>query len=353
VRKRLLLLCLILSSSAATVADTRTRSSSYLTLYVDNDLFGGTDRNYTNGLRLSWISPATQLHTFIPLRKELEDLAGVTGDYRFLRAISGFNRDSVEAGTLELNYGLSLTQLIFTPKDAQSEVQPPGERRYAGWLGLGFSVHARDERAMNSAELILGTTGPRSLARQSQNLIHDVRNIEKFSAWNEQVPNELTADLSFIQKRRLPIRDGPGMRVDGFSEWGVRLGSMQTTAHFGTFIRAGINLPADFSDPRLSPTAYSHKFFSGGSAAAHSLSYFGLFGAGAHGVAHDATLDGPLFDSFKTGNRREPWYGEMFAGFAVRWRSVELSYVHTWRSRTFREEESYTEFGSLALRLEL
>lgn len=32
------------------------RGSGYLTFYFDNDLFGGSDQNYTNGLRLSWIS---------------------------------------------------------------------------------------------------------------------------------------------------------------------------------------------------------------------------------------------------------------------------------------------------------
>ncbi|MEZ5300255.1 MAG: DUF2219 family protein [Verrucomicrobiales bacterium] len=30
-------------------------------LYLDNDLFGGTDENYTNGARLSWISKARHI----------------------------------------------------------------------------------------------------------------------------------------------------------------------------------------------------------------------------------------------------------------------------------------------------
>ena len=40
------------------------------------------------------------------------------------------------------------------------------------------------------------------------------------------------------------------------------------------------------------------------------------------------------------------------AGFALRWRVLEFSYVHTWRSREF-EAQSGFDFGSLALRLQL
>ena len=46
---------------AATASAYATNERGYLTFYLDNDLFGGTDRNYTNGARLSWISEAAPL----------------------------------------------------------------------------------------------------------------------------------------------------------------------------------------------------------------------------------------------------------------------------------------------------
>jgi len=339
------------SSAAAEIA----RAPGYFTFYLDNDMFGGSDKNYTNGVRFSWISEGEKLQEFVPARGQLEKLAGVGGDYRLVRAVSGFDKDSVENGTLELNYGLSLTQLMYTPTDPLSTTQPPGQRRYAGWLGLGFSVHARDPHALNSAELIFGTTGPRSLAEQSQDFVHELRDIQRFEGWDDQIPNEFTLDLSFVQKRRLRIHDAPstGFSVDGFSEWGVRLGSMRTQAYAGGFFRAGLNLPADFSDPRLSSTAYSHQFFGGESVQEKPWSVYALFGADLTGVAFDATLDGPMFDDFDTGNHREPWYADAFVGFGLRWRTVEFSYVHTWRSKTFREERRHSDFGSVALRLQL
>lgn len=331
------------------------RRRGYLTGYLDNDLFGGTDANYTNGVRLSWISEGEPLFNIFPARRQLEQLAGSGGDYKVIRAISGFDDESVRNGTLELNYGLSLTQLMFTPEDPAAVMQPVGQRRYAGWLALGFSVHARDDRALNSVELLLGTTGPNSLAADAQDLIHDVRDIEKFRGWDDQIPNEFTVDLSFTQKRRLRFLDRreTGFSVDGFSEAGARLGTYRTDAFFGGFFRIGFNLPADFSDPRITATAYSHKFFDNEQLANRLWSAYALFGFTGTVVAHDASLDGPLFRDFDTGNDREPLLGELFAGFGLRWRMVELSYVHTFRTQTYEEQGGGTDFGSLALRVQL
>jgi len=346
----LLLICLLLGVSPLA------QSEGYLTFYLDNDLFAGTDRNYSNGARLSWISDSKPLFNFAPAKETLKDLISEPGGLSRFGLLSGFNPDNVREEKLELSYGLSLTQLMFTPETFDAPTQPIGERRYAGWLGLGFSVHARDEKAINSAELILGTTGSWSLAEKSQNLIHDIRSIERFEGWQDQIPNEVTLDFSFLQKRRAAfLPDGPrGLRADGLFEWGTRIGTFRTAARLGGFFRVGFNLPADFSDPRLSALAYSHRYFDNGNGDGRDWSAYLLFGLTGNVILHDATLDGPLFRSFDTGNTREPWVGELFAGFGLRWRVLEFSYVHTWRSREFEEKASEGfDFGSLAVRLQL
>lgn len=328
----------------------------YLTFYLDNDLFAGTDRNYTNGIRLSWISEGQPLLDIMPARRTLERIAGEEEGYRLIGLLSGFDPERVREHDLELNYGLSLTQLMFTPEDFSPPTQPEDERRYAGWLALGFSVHARDENAVNSVELLLGATGPWSLAKEAQDLVHDIRDIERFEGWSEQIPNEITLDLSFLQKRRAGfLPESPrGLSADGLFEWGLRLGTFRTAARLGGFYRIGFNLPVDFSDPRLSALAYSHRYFEHERGPGRDWSAYLLFGVTGQGVAHDATLDGPLFRSFDTGNTREPWVGEVFGGFGIRWRMLEFSYVHTWRTREFEEKRgSSFDFGSLAVRLQL
>ncbi|MEE4361093.1 MAG: lipid A deacylase LpxR family protein [Pseudomonadales bacterium] len=324
----------------------------YVTSYLDNDLFGGTDRNYTNGVRFSWISENRELDEVGPVQRRLRRLTGDPESAKLFRRVTGFDDPSA----INYNTGLSLTQLMFTPEDLTDPEQPVGQRRYAGWLGLGFSLHAKDDEILNSVEFILGITGEPSLAQESQNLIHDLRNFDKFAGWQAQIPTEVTADLSFVQKRRadfLPERR-LGFRVDGLTEWGVRLGSFRTSANVGGFFRIGLNLPPDFSDPRLSANAYSHRYFDDGGGYDGPWSVYGLFGATGRAVAFDATLDGPLFEDFDTGNNREPWVGEVFVGFGVRYRIAELSYVHTWRTREYSEQQDdYADFGSLALRIRI
>lgn len=330
-------------------------SRGFLTFYLDNDLFSGEDQDYTNGARLSWISENRPAFGYLPARQVLEKLSGADEASSMIRRISGFERGDMERGNVVVNYGLSVTQLMFTPADFESPVQPVGERRYAGWLGLGFSLHAKNERVLNSAELILGTVGPRSYAEEAQDFIHDIRGIPEFQGWDDQIPNEFTLDLSLIQKRRLRFLERPerNFSVDGFTEWGARLGSFRTLAHAGGFFRFGFHLPADFTDPRISATAYSQSLFENSRPTDSDWSLYGLVGAGAAAVLFDATLDGPLFKNFDTGNTRETWVGETYLGFGLRWKSLEFSYVHTFRSEEYAEQSGGSEFGSLALLLRL
>jgi len=343
------------AQSAAPTDSPDGEAGGLLTLYLDNDLFSGEDQDYTNGVRASWISENRPAFGFLPARGVLEKLSGADEAGSLVRTLSGFERGDIEHGNVVLNYGLSVTQLMFTPADAESPVQPVGERRYAGWLGVGFSLHAKNEDVLNSAELILGTVGPRSYAKESQDLIHGLRGIPKFQGWDDQVPNEFTLDLSFIQKRRARFleRTEHNFSVDGFTEWGGRLGTFRTLARVGGFFRFGFHLPADFSDPRISATAYSQRLFENVPSTDSNWSLFGLAGVSGAASFFDATLDGPLFKNFDTGNTRETWVGEAYLGFGVRWRSLEFSYVHTFRSEEYEEQMGGSEFGSLALRLRL
>jgi lipid A 3-O-deacylase len=321
----------------------------YLTFYLDNDLFAGTDQDYTNGARISWISRDRTFSELGSVQRSLRNLVGDEESWPFFQKITGFD----DPEKVRYNYGFSLTQLMFTPTDPEPTEQPVGQRRYAGWLGLGFSLHAKDDKVLNSVEFTLGTTGSNSYAHETQDFIHEIKGVEKFQGWDDQIPNEVTFDLSFDQKRRiLPLVHQFGwLQTDAISETGVRLGTFRTEAYLGGFFRAGYQLPPDFSDPRLSGTAYSHRYFGRDSPYTDKWSIYILGGFSAHYVGFDATLDGPLFRNFDTGNERIPNMGELFGGVGIRYRNVELSYVHTLRSREYTQQDRYSEFGTVALRI--
>lgn len=354
--RRLLLFTLAATVSCGAIARADRDSplpdwgGGYLTTYLDNDLFGHTDRDYTSGARMSWISSNRDVADLGSVQRMLRRLSGDEDSFAIFKALTGFE----DPHDVQYNFGCSLTQLMFTPENGAPYFQPAGERRYAGWLGLGFSLHVKDDRILNSIELSVGTLGPDALAEPAQDFVHDVRGLAKFNGWDEQIPNELTADLSFVQKRRSDLlkRDRGWFRVDGLTEWGGRLGTFRTAVHAGGFFRAGFHLPPDFTDPRLSDTAYSNLYFDTDDPYVGNWSVYCLFGATGRGVVRDATLDGPLFNDFETGNDREPFVGEVFCGAGIRYRQVELSYVHTWRSQEYEEQRGgISDFGSLALRL--
>ena len=321
----------------------------YLTFYLDNDLFANKDQDYTNGARISWISGNRKLKDIGSIQRALRPFTGDEQSLQAFRGITGFDDPS----NVQYNYGFSLTQLMFTPENFSSLTQPEGERRYAGWAALGFSLHTKDDQTLNSVEFLVGVTGKYSYAQETQDFIHDIRDIDKFLGWDDQIPTEVTADLSFVQKRRLNFGGNErALSMDGVGEWGMRLGSFRTTAHVGGMVRAGLFLPADFTDPRLSETAYANKYFSSGSALKSNWSLFLLAGFKGTVVAHDATLDGPLFHDFSTGNTREPFVGEVYAGIGMRIRSVEVAYAHTWRTIEYEEQDGGANFGTLSIRFQ-
>lgn len=320
----------------------------YLTFYMDNDLFGDADKDYTNGVRVSWISSARDIGSIGSVQRALRPFTGDADSIMAFQKITGFkNPDAVQ-----YNYGFSLTQLMFTPEDNLAIEQPLDQRRYAGWLALGFSLHTKDTETMNSVEFLLGVTGKDSLSEDTQNVIHDFREIPRFEGWDNQIPSEITFDFSFVQKRRLDFgKQTSFIRMDGIGEWGARLGTFRTNAHIGGMVRLGVNLPPDFSSPQLSETAYAHKYFENENSIP-SWSLYTFIGVNGVATAYDATLDGPIFHSdFKTGNNRETFYGDLYAGLGFLLGNTELSYCHTWRTQEYEEQPNKNDFGTLSVRI--
>ena len=70
-------------------------------------------------------------------------------------------------------------------------------------------------------------------------------------------------------------------------------------------------------------------------------------------IAHNITLDGPVFRSFSTGTNSRPAVAEVYAGFGLRYREVNFSYVHTYRTKEFDGQNSAQSFGSLTLGVRL
>lgn len=321
----------------------------YLTFYLDNDLFSGTDRDYTNGARLSWISGNRPVAELGGIQRYLRRLIGDESSPAAFQKLSGF----ASASGISYNYGVAFTQLMYTPEDPLTATLIQDERPYAGVALLGFSLHAMDESVLNTVALSVGIAGRHAFAEETQDFIHSLRGVEKFNGWDNQVPNEVLINLRLNQKRRLSFVDYEnGMfAIDGFRESAIAIGNFRTEALIGGMVRIGFNLPVEFSDPRLSPDAYSHKLFQSDRMQDSKWSVYSMLGVRGSAIAHDVSLDGPLFrGGFETGVDRRPFTAEAYLGFGVRLTDWELSYVHTYRTKEFNTQSGGPSFGSIAIR---
>ena len=152
------------------ILNTEEEQHSYLTFYYENDLFNGEDANYTSGGRLSYITPGQPAVDIAFIQHTLDFLSGGEDSSELMKSIWGLNHLS----EVEYSYGFALTQLMYTPVEFETPTPPPGERPYVGWLGVSFSIHARDRRTLNSVEISIGTVGPDAFAEDTQDYIHDI-----------------------------------------------------------------------------------------------------------------------------------------------------------------------------------
>ncbi len=328
-------------------ADSPPPESWTFTLHFENDLFANMDRFYTNGIKLSWVSPDM---------KWFQDLEFLRQDHLPARAANGFIELLPWSGdkNRQRNLSLSVGQLMFTPRDISRTDLIREDRPYAGWLYGSAAFHSKTYRRLDTFELQAGFTGPWSLAQEAQDLVHEVRGIDQARGWDNQIDTELGVALVYDRRQRvLPRRDFfRQWGVDAIAHAGGAVGTVFTHASAGMEARLGWNLPTDFGTGIIRPagevnmptdTRDPRYQGQGGSMSAYlSAAVSGRW------VLHDIFLDGNTFEDSHAVDR-EPLVGDVVLGASVIWRRFKLSYSHVLRSHEFEGQRGSQQFGSLSL----
>jgi len=346
-RLTLLLLPVMLFTTAPVLAARPPSKSWTFTFRLENDLFANTDRFYTNGIKLSWISPDMDYFRDLDWLKKKTDFRKWTNRLIDLLPFSN-NPD------MQRNIALSVGQKMFTPGDISRHDLINGDRPYAGWLYGSVAFHNKNDRVLNTIEIQAGLIGDWSLARQTQDFIHGLRGIDKAQGWDNQLNNEFGFALIYDRKERL-IR-----RTDFSGQWGMDLisyyggaaGTVLTHVDAGAELRLGWNLPTDFGsalirpagdtnapadtmDPRYDP---SGKTFS-----------FHVFAAATGRlVLRDIFLDGNTFSRSHSVSR-ELLVGDFVIGASLVYRKVKFSYAQVLRTKEFKAQQSGHNFGSISI----
>ena len=300
-----------------------------LNVYFENDLFADTDQQYTNGAKVSWVSPDVTdfVESNFPLLTEWVDR-----EVHFLR------RDYDHK-----NVAFSIGQNMYTPEDIVTTELVENDRPYAAWLYLSAGFHAKNDHRQDTLAIQLGMVGPAALGKEIQDFVHDVRNIAKANGWENQIKNEV--GLNLVGERRVRLNAhtvGKGWEADAFANGGLVLGNVSTYANVGIEGRIGYNLPQDFGTTHIRPGGETNIPL------LNEQDYWFLVFASLEGraVARDIFLDGNTFrDSHSVS--KEALVGDFALGVKFKLKDFKVSVSQVRRSKQFKQQPESHWFGSL------
>jgi hypothetical protein len=324
-------------------------------VHFENDLFADTDSQYTNGIKLTVVSP--DLTSAFDDRDELNPT--VQRAMNWLLPLVPFIEEGNAARTLAFSVG----QNMYTPDDILSRDLVVEDRPYAGWLYLATTFQTRTHRRQDTFDVQLGIVGPYSFAEQTQDLVHRLRKINRPQGWNHQIRTEPGLVLAYERALRSPLLLGSERRLgaDLVGRFGGAVGNVAIYASAGGQARVGWNLPPDFGYSVIRPGGVTqvNSLPDGsetGSAEAQrrgwlrrkGLSVYLFAGTTGRAVARDLFLDGNTFrDSHHVDHRALVL--DVMGGVTLGYRGLKLSLARVWRSREFKGQSRAQRFGSITL----
>ncbi|GAV35238.1 putative membrane spanning protein [Roseomonas mucosa] len=295
-------------------------------LTVENDLFGGnSDRYYTNGLLLTWRSPATTMP---------DSLAWIDRGMGWL------------LGPGPLRWGLSFGHNIFTPEDKQLRNPDPSDRPYAGHLYGALSLSHATPSRQTIFEIQAGLVGPGALGEQVQNNWHRLIGVKTTKGWDYQIKDEPVIDLLTERRWRVSTGSWQGFETEIIPAATLSLGNGNIYGAVGGTLRLGKGLESDWGPARIRPALAG----SGWVEPTRELGWYVFGGVDGRVVGRDITLDGNTWRDSRSVDRR--WLvGDLQAGFAVLWRDMRIAYTQILRSEEFYGQRGTQSFGSINISL--
>lgn len=315
----IVLMCVLTTPSFAEEQQADPTRSAF-SIRFENDSFGNTDSNYTNGLSIALTRKGSGL------LGGFWNLAGETEGERF--------------ATYEL------TQLHFTPSRLELSDPDPADRPYAGLLYLGFTTHLQREDSLHSLKLMAGVVGHSSYAEGIQKFTHRTLHYKMPEGWDHQLKNEAIVNLlyEYRQKYRITPMDAP-VSVELIPLGGAFVGNYLIQAEAGVQCRVGYH-PDDFGATVLRGAGYLP--FPQAEGKRHEWGFYVYAGGVANLVARNLTLDGNTFAHSRSVDKRLflP-VGEFGASL---WASrIQATFSYVMWGREFYGQPEREDYGSILI----
>ncbi|MBN2034431.1 MAG: lipid A deacylase LpxR family protein [Deltaproteobacteria bacterium] len=321
-------------------AEKRPQDYRTLTFYLENDVFTGTDREYTNGIKFTWISQDLTEYSKNPRIPKWS--------YPIIKKLPFVNEPGFQR-----NISLSLGQNMYAPEDLERTDLIPDQRPYAGisYLALGF--HSKDSRRMDTLEIDLGIVGPHSYAEEIQKTWHEWIDTRRPRGWDHQLKDEPILNLFYERKRRvLQSEIGHGFSYDLISHLGCSLGNAFIGANFGGQFRFGWNLPNDFGTFLIRPGSDTNapmdekdpRFLT----AFQRLGIHIFAGFDARAVIRNILLDGNTFRDSHSVHKRF-FASDFMVGVGVFIHRFKISYAYVCQTKEYDTQGDRQEYGAITV----
>ncbi len=304
--------------------------------YFENDLFTGTDSNYTNGVKYVLISP--------DLSPRAEDMGNIPRKVlNYIHKIP-FIRNTPPQTSHKVEFAFG--QNMYTPEDITTHELIENDRPYAGWTYFATAYHHKSDLSpqrsvMDTVELQLGMVGPASLAEESQKLIHRVRGLQMPNGWDHQLSNEPGVVMAWERKWLYhPVVRGWGW--DTIFHSGFTLGNVSTYVNGGMEFRLGWNIPKTFGVSLIRP---------GGSTRMNQSEHPGVYlltAVDGRWVARDIFLDGNTFSDSHSVDKK-PFVADFAAGVALNYNRFMITLTQVLRTRKFEGQPDQHSFGAISI----
>lgn len=266
----------------------------------ENDLFTRSDQYFSNGTQLG-----------ILLNRPLIGLTRI-----ILPTFSSFQ---------DLEYGVNLTQNIYTPIRIEETEFLENDRPYAGTFFLSMYKNAvsKNGRLILRSELSGGVVGNQSQAADVQRFFHLISNSKPPQGWKNQVPSALLVNYQFDLSALVYKMGHLALLSSGKINAGTVLDDLAVgaTLRFGFLPEAG----KSFFQHGKKITAY---LFAGGEQ--KYVIYNRLLATGFEKEEH------PIEEWARTFNYGLEVAGQWFRfSYAVNWLSREREDLHTHKYGTF------------------
>lgn len=299
----------------------------FLTLTIENDSIGsGADRNYTSGVRLSWLDTdilppavARALDPYLPV----------------------FSVND----TTSVHY--SLGQNLYAPRNLHLQNPDPRDRPYAAFLYGSMGLTSITDNRMDNLELVAGIIGPPALGEGTQKFVHSITNSDDPQGWDHQLETEpglmaswqrLWPEAYTAQVKGLHFRTSPYV--------GATLGNVYTYANTGLMFQL---VPKQYiwqgMPLRVRPAIPGSGYFS---VPEGSYSWSLFAGVEGRAVGRNIFLDGNTFADSASVDKKY-LVGDASIGVAFTYGRTQLSYTLNWRSEEFHGQDGSDLFGAVSL----